>query len=370
MKKYTILGIFSFLLISWCDAQITITTADIATPGKVTYQANDTMPVISVGPAGANQTWNFTGLLNAHTIDTLLFISPADAGNYMDFPTTNLVIPMSAQGDYLYTVNSPSDLSAVATTENRILFPGADKSTIVYAYTPSEKLIQFPSTYNTSFTQSYKGFAQYFFGSVPNMTTSPYHNKGCGLSDSLRERITFSKTVLVDAWGSISTLAGTFDAIRFKETKIMCDTMEGHDALLNAWFFHKVKADSTVTYFWYANNVGVPLVTATMDSTGAVKNVTWLAAALGTAGINELSSSSNVNTFPDPAQNEITFAVDASKIHLISVYDITGRFIDSFVTSSDRMTVNTSNYPNGIYTYSLIDKKNNILNRGKFSVVK
>ena len=358
-------------MVSWnSNAQITITTTDIAIPGKVTYQANDTTPVISVGPAGANQNWNFTGILNAHTIDTLSFVQLADAANYSDFPSTNLVIPVNIAGDLLYAINGTTELSVIATTENKILFPGGVKTTIVKTNTPAEKMIEFPSTYNTSFTDLHRSFTQYYFGSVPTITVSANHNKGCGFSDSLRENTTFYKTVLVDAWGTISTLAGTYDAIRFKETKITHDTIEGHDGLLDAWFLHKTKADSTVTYYWYANNVGVPLLTATMDSTGAVKKAIWLVAPLGTTGINEMTLSSNINVYPNPAQNQITFDTDASKGNSITIYDIMGRLIDSCPISSDRFTINTSNYSNGVYTYSLYDKKKNCVNRGKFSVIK
>ena len=94
--------------------------------------------------------------------------------------------------------------------------------------------------------------------------------------------------------GTITTAAGTYDALRIKETKITIDTIDAHDALLYVWFFYKAKMDSVVTYYWYANNVGVPLVTATMDSAGAVKKATWLVAPLGTTGINETATSSNI----------------------------------------------------------------------------
>jgi hypothetical protein len=205
---------------------------------------------------------------------------------------------------------------------------------------------------------------------IKNYISSDESIHKCGMSDSLREKKIIFKTVVADAWGSITTAAGTFDALRIKETKLTIDTIEAHDALLYVWFFHKATKDSIVKYYWYANNMGVPLVTATMDSTGNVKNVVWLAAPLGTTGINDIASSSDINVFPNPAQDQITFNLDASKVNSIIIYDITGRLIESSPISSDHITINTSDYPDGIYFYSFFDKKKNAVNRGKFSVIR
>ena len=262
-------------------------------------------------------------------------------------------------------------LSVIANTENKVLFPGGSRETIVKTNTPAEKILEFPSSYGSTFNQTLVNYTAYYFGSVPALPpTFSTEIRACGYSDSLRERIHINKTVLADAWGSITTLAGTFDAIRFKETRITSDTIDAHDAMLNAWFLYKIKYDSVITYSWYANNVGVPLATATMDSTGAVKNVTWLVAYLGSVGINDIPSSSSINVFPNPAQNQITFDVDATKVNSISIYDVTGRLIDSSPVSTNHVIINTSDYMDGIYVYSLFDKKSNTLNKGKFSVVK
>lgn len=372
MKKSAILIYFSLLLFSRnASAQITITSADIANPGRVIYMANDTTPLISVGAAGVNQTWNFLTTLHDQITDTLTYTPLVDAPNSVDFPSANLVIPVNRQGDIFYTVNDATALSMLASTENKVLYPGGLKETIVKTNTPAEKLLEFPSTYNTSFTQSIRRFTQYYFGSVPSISTSPGTAvRACGYSDSIRQKTYYDKIMLADAWGSITTLAGTHNAIRFKETKIVHDTMDAHDALLNAWFLYKIKTDSIVTYSWYANGMGAPLVTAVMDSAGAVKNVTWMIAPLGTTGVNEISSSSNLSVFPNPAQDVITFDMHGSKANYITIYDITGRVINTYSVSSDRETINVSAYSKGMYTYSLLDKKNNVLNRGKFSVIK
>lgn len=385
MKKYSLLFLVSFFV--WdLQAQITITTADIATPGKIIYRANDTLPTITVGAAGTSQTWNFLGSLNANTIDTLTFMPLIDAANYIDFPATNVIFPLNLNGDLSYADNNSADLSILAVSDNRILFPGGSRETIVTTNTPPEKVLQFPETYNSSFTAFHKSFTQYFYGSVPpSFHPSTDNSKSfdpsqsfagsvareCGMSDSLREKRSFDKTVLADAWGSLTTAAGTFDVLRIKETKISHDTIEAHDALLFAWFYYKLYSDSITTYYWYANGIGVPLVTATMDSTGNVSNIKWLTAMPTALGINEITNVSNVLVYPNPAQNNIGFHFQSSdKIISIEVFDITGRMIRSYPVSGDQTTLNIPEYPNGMYTYALVGKGKSVVERGKFSVAK
>jgi hypothetical protein len=312
-----------------------------------------------------------------------MFISPVDAPNYYDLPVSNLIIPINAAGDIDYAVNSPADLTIIANTENKILFPGGAKTTIIKTNTPVEKVLEFPLEYYSAFTQNYVNFTQYFYGSVPpNYTSSVSDAKNfiptngtsvipkCGMSDSLREKKIVFKSVVADAWGTITTAAGTFDALRVKETKITVDTIDAHDALLYVWFFYKAKKDSVVTYNWYANDTGVPLLTATMDSFGNVKSALWLASPLATVGVNEMAVATNMNVFPNPAQNEITFEVEASKAASIQLFDIAGRLIDSYAVNADKVILNTSSFANGMYTYALIGNDKGILNRGKFTVAK
>src|SRR5690606_27884044 len=56
------------------NAQITINQSHIVSAGDAVEQAVDTLgnTVTSIGPAGANQTWNFTSMTE-HYVDTLFF---------------------------------------------------------------------------------------------------------------------------------------------------------------------------------------------------------------------------------------------------------------------------------------------------------
>ena len=359
MKK-TLLIISSLLVvITGSKAQITISSNDITIPTHLVYQAIDSVHTgISVGSAGANQTWNMSTLAQSSK-DTLTFESYAWAPN-ANFPNANLVIKQGWSAQYQYAVNSSSSLS----------FPGSAGILNLFGYptqvtqtsTPAEIFVPYPYTYNSSFSNNYKSFAKFYYG----------HDPGVGIVlDSVRDRITYKKSGVVDAWGSLTTPLGTFNVIRSKETKVKHDTIDVYYVIgLGAWHNDAQDSmDSTTTYTYWANGIGFPLASATMDSTGAVKSVQWLT-TLPALGVSEYTALSNETVYPNPAQNEINFVADASKQKAIQLFDVTGRLIDTYSVLDEKTTINTSNFANGVYFYSIIGKDNSILTRGKFAITK
>ncbi|MCX6294992.1 MAG: hypothetical protein NTX97_02815 [Bacteroidetes bacterium] len=286
-------------------AQITVTTADVASPIKVIYQANDTLPsvALSVGTAGVSQTWNMS-MLNTSTTDTLTFVSASWVPN-VHFPTSNLVMKQGWQNNYAYMTNAVAGLTSQGFSGTANL--GAGPMIINQVNTPSEILMNFPETYLMSFSNNFtQNVPSFYFGVDP----------GIGfVVDSIRQKSVQQKSVLVDAWGSLTTPLGTYNVLRSKETIVKHDTTDAF--LFGSWVTNAmVSADSTTGYTWWA------------------------------------------------------FAVEASKVSSVQMFDVAGRLIDTFTISGDNTSVNISNYANGIYSYAIIGKDQGIINRGKFTVAK
>ncbi len=356
MKKLLLTTSAIVAITLFAKAQITVTTADIASPTKVIYQANDTMPTVSVGSFGTSQTWNMSAL-NTHSTDTMTFISYAWAPN-SNFSTSNLVAKQGWQNAYVYLTNNASGLTVQGSSGSQDF--GAGPVTINQINSPSEILMNFPGTYLTAFTNNYMtNTPAFYFGIDP----------GIGfVIDSVRQHSEVKKTVLVDGWGSLTTPLGTYNVLRAEETIVRYDTTDAYlfgtwnDAILTS-------ADSTTGYSWWANGVGFPLVSIKLDSLSNIKQTQWLQ-ALPAVGINEQSNATTVLVYPNPAQNQINFTVESSKVGAIQVMDITGRMIDYIVVSNDNVAINTSLFANGVYSYALVGKDNVILNRGKFTIAK
>jgi len=174
---------------------------------------------------------------------------------------------------------------------------------------------------------------------------------------------------LVDAWGTLTTPLGTYSVIRSKETKITHDTSDVHISVLGWQNAAQTTADSTTQYTFWANGIGFPLVTLTMDSTGAVSDATWLK-AMPMVGITEYTAPVAVNVYPNPTQDQLFIATDANKAQAIQVYDIAGRLVSTQTITADISTVNTSAFANGAYTFTILGRDKSVLNRGKFNVAR
>ena len=289
-------------------------------------------------------------------MDTLTFVSASWGPDASSFPAANLAVKQGWQNFYAYATSNASTLSIVGAAGTADF--GGGPVNLKQYNSPAEILMNFPATYLTAFTSNY-------------INTTPAINPGISGIDSARIKSDVRKTVSIDAWGSLTTPLGTYNVLRINETVVKYDTT---DVMIGGmWNSFPgtpfTSADSTRGYSWWANGIGFPLVSIKLDSLGGKKEVTWLM-SLPAVGVNEYTAATNVNVYPNPAQNEITFAVEASKVATIQLFDITGRVIDNLSVSGTIVSVNTSAYANGSYSYALVGKDNVILNRGKFTIAK
>ncbi len=356
MKKIIITLCSLFALVVSAEAQISITTNDIANPTHLIITGTDTLPTVSMGAAGANQTWDMTALAQGIK-DTLTCMSYAWAPN-PSYPTSNLVIKQGWRNQFAFAKNTSTSFEFLG--QGGIINLLGYPTTMNQVNTPNEVVANFPFTFNSAFTCDYSSFAKSYFGHSVTYQGLPI------MVDSIKDHSVTHKTVLVDAWGSLTTPMGTFPVIRSKEKKITSDTGSAYTFL--GWTSAFSTKDSTTSYTYWTNGVGYPLVTATMDSSGAVKRVQWLM-TMPLLGISELSTD-NESVFPNPAQNEINFVSDVMNQRNIQVFDITGRKIDSYTINSTKTTINTSGYDSGMYIYEVLGKDESILKRGKFSINK
>lgn len=343
------------------NAQITITMADVASPVTIIQQAQDTMPTVTVGSSGISQTWNMTAL-NTHSTDTLNFISPSwtpSAGSSA-FPGANLAVEFTGQSAYAYATNTASEMAIMGNFAVQDF--GGGPSNVVQKTTPAEKLTNYPSTYLSNFTQNYTTEGTFYFGIDP----------GIGVTiDSIRQKSMVTKYSNVDAWGTITTpLASTVPCLRYYSTKHNTDSLWAYSAMLGGWTFIQETIDSSKSYTWWGNGIGFPLVELSTNwAADTVRSASWLKAT-PTASINDYTALATVNVYPNPAQNEITFDVDAAKVSAIQVYDVAGRMVGSYPVSTTLTKIDIAAFANGMYSYSLIDKDDQLVNRGKFAIAK
>jgi len=91
----------------------------------------------------------------------------------------------------------------------------------------------------------------------------------------------------------------------------------------------------------------------------------------GWVGVDEQKSyEGKVKSFPNPARDEITIVSQFEEADHVEITDVSGKLIGSYKIQNYKVIINTSAFADGIYFHTLHDKKDKILFKGKFSVVK
>ncbi|MEI6489057.1 MAG: T9SS type A sorting domain-containing protein [Bacteroidota bacterium] len=88
-----------------------------------------------------------------------------------------------------------------------------------------------------------------------------------------------------------------------------------------------------------------------------------------TAGISENGIDYSVSLYPNPATNEINFTTSL-KSGFVQIMDITGRTLGTYAMQNSSLRVDTENLKQGIYLYSVLNEKKEIIKNGRFEIVR
>src|SRR5689334_8458505 len=137
MKK-NLLFLFIICITISAKAQITLTQANMAPAVGDVYTSYTTDTAIQAGPAGANQTWTFSGLIISTNVVTQNFVTPSSTPCSASYPTANVTNQVGTQYEYLNVSSSAIVLKGVCSGATTVIISGT------YNY------YQFPFTYNTN----------------------------------------------------------------------------------------------------------------------------------------------------------------------------------------------------------------------------
>ncbi len=87
---------------------------------------------------------------------------------------------------------------------------------------------------------------------------------------------------------------------------------------------------------------------------------------LSPAAVGQQVSASFVSVYPNPAGAFIK--IKASVEGSVSLFDLSGRQISQVAVNGAEQTIETGNYPSGIYFYRLSDKQGAVLQTGKVTI--
>jgi Secretion system C-terminal sorting domain len=88
--------------------------------------------------------------------------------------------------------------------------------------------------------------------------------------------------------------------------------------------------------------------------------------------LNDGPTEKIVKVFPNPATTQINFELQNNnngKLYEVIVYNFLGEKFDD-IKLNGKTTLNLNKYYSGIYIYQLLDMQGNVIDSGKFNVIK
>lgn len=258
MKNLTILALL-LAAINPLFAQITLSTTDMPVAPTVLYNGVDTMPVgVAIGPKGANQTWDFSGVTRDKT-DTVQHKLPSATPFAAAFSNATAgVTPDNI--NYGYFTNSASNYKCLGLGGD----PLNTGSNLDVVFNPNFDQYRFPTQYNGKFNGNY-GFTKTVPGSAVGQPTV------------YEVRLTYTSAYwdTIDGWGTCITPTGSYNSIRQHRKEYTYTKIEAK--LLSFLPFSTVDEiyDTLNNYTWLAKESKGPLLTLGFDSIGGINRVTY-----------------------------------------------------------------------------------------------
>ncbi|MCF8244445.1 MAG: T9SS type A sorting domain-containing protein [Saprospiraceae bacterium] len=353
MKKLLQILMVLAILPTLSHAQITIQASEVNPLGVFAIQSRDTSVEAAISPGGTGmQTWDFS-MLDNNSSDSLEFYNASETAYSSLFPGANLAATLDSIA-VIYFEKNDNHLITFGTYGTFTLDPYT--VTTALKYNPPQTIIKFPLEMNQSFAETVHSKVQ-VLGSEVNF---PF--------DSVRAVTTTQRSVLVDAYGQLTSPIGTFDVLRSTETEISVDTIE----YLNngIWFPLQNTPPKTITFYnWWTNqfDLGFPVVQYKI-SPGIDTSMIWLNEFVSST--HDSKSYLNVNLSPNPTSNFLNVELPDGFSGQMEVFDLNGRKLLSQAALSSFENLNVQALPVGSFVLLLKDKRGKIAGFERFEIIR
>ena len=269
---------------------------------------------VSPGSGGANQTWNLA--LTSSGSATSTGVTPSSTPYAANFPTASVAF---GSGSYVYYKTS-----AAAYQMNGIV----NGSGTVISYSDLEDLLRFPTTYNSTYTDTWA--AQFV------QATYTYYRTG-------------TTTVTADGYGTLTTPAGTFtNVMRVHFVQVYQDSTN----IMSTPYVINYNNDQ---YMWYLDGNHNPIASVynLTTSAGAFTGGQYLQNVV--SGTEEYNAVSAINLFPNPANEHVTLAYNLANTSDVNVkiVSMNGQQVAEMekqqVEGEVVMQVSVADLPDGVY---------------------
>lgn len=263
MKRLLTL-LFLFLCSFVSHAQITFTSADIASVGWVNVMQKDTLTgSVNFGNRGANQVYDFHTLQN-NVPDSLFYLAPTSAQTSA-IPGATLAIT-GDHSTYVFAKNQSTLFSYVG---GQAVING---TTLLTPFTPVDTGYKFATTYG-----------QHFAGTYGFTTTQPGSAFGQPAIYQVRITNTTKYKDTIDGWGKVITPLGTYNCLREHRIDSSSTLLEYKLTAISPWANVPTSASLpsnpivsiTNTYNYLTKETHGTVISFTYDANGNPKTASW-----------------------------------------------------------------------------------------------
>lgn len=292
-KTYTFFTLFITCLFSTALlAQPTLTTANNPVPNQLYKYQTPSPTGFNPGVSGANITWNFGNLNpdNAAIEGQAIAANQASTGNMYPNATVAIVEANGTETYYYGDTDGQGFYGAMSSSGG---------TTAGVNYTDPQDLIQYPMTYNNSFSDSFSG--------TVGASGSSFNRSG-------------TATVAADGHGTLITPAGTFtNVLRLKTNMTYSDQVAGQT----------IVAYTEERYTWYDASSAYPLLTYTiLTANGATSAfVNYLDASAVSIEEVVINTTADLSIKPNPATDfaNLNFELLKSADVQVTVFNLIGQ---------------------------------------------
>lgn len=323
------------LLPSLSLAQISLETNDLTSINDVVTRYTDTVPSYGPGGDGPNQTWDFSNAVAEDTAVTTV-VEVASTGFASSFQSSDYAMTGAADSYLFFEHDANTMISTGAAGD--LLETG---EIIETPFSDPLLLHEFPRTYGSTFDDTY-AFQADADGSA---------------FDVHRIRLTHNGHVYdtTDAFGTLITPTGTYDALRVKSVDFTTSEIEVQvSALFPVWVPFTTIEDTSTTYSWHAKEQMLAIAEMAFDSVGNPSRFTYSAVPpVMTVSVLDQQEKVEISVYPLPAADFLYVrGLNNFYNYTAEIISIDGRMVSKNPMGSTRIAV--SGLSRGMYILRLV----------------
>ena len=340
--KHILLIAAAIALSSLSYAQITVNSLNLNVGDEV-WQVSDTSFQTDLQDPGENLTWDFSGIHGSWT-DTIAPIDPTTTSHASSFTDATLAIgTIDLSAYYIYSTAGIINLGY----GGMVAQLGQDAEIV---NTDPDTMVTFPLNFGDSLTVN-------GWGRSSNLTVQGYTGR---ISNSVQ------RAQKCDAWGTVITPEGTYEALRVQEETITIDSVFvvieifGTEIATPIDSLHQY--DTTYVYKFYTNDptIKLPLLEVEYDPiTNEHISTKWI--KFPDEVSIKTNSVSTFKTYPNPAKESIEI-ISNETIENVIIYNLNGKILKS----ESSKNINISDLPSGLYLIEV--KTGNSISKQKLLV--